>query len=651
MYRKLIFLALCLGSSGAHALSTCPVTVAGLTLSATSPRTTGASPLTVFFDATATTSSVALAGANTVTQDVYFLWNFSDTAASGQGVWANGAKSAYSSKNTGTGIVQGHMYALADGAGNQTYTPIVTAVAMNADHTTTAATCSLAPVTVQDPAGVWPNAATTCQANGALPVAGSNGCPVGAAVLNSGTLTVGNLSNKRILYRCGDTFTNTSVTSSGTKGSLDRYGAGCTGSNNPVFLAGGTGMDGWLTITNPSTDIRMSNIVFDGNNISCPSSPCALIGNQLGGTINGGNKPVQYTFYNIDTKNYQTGIRWNAGGQMAIVASTTESVQPGTAGCGPANCAINVFVNNAGIGAWTTTGTPEDYTLIVGNLFFNALGSNNNTYEVFRDSLAIKQIITNNTMHDAGTSSGYAIIKLHNLCFATNGQNPDPWCVQSIFSQYIEMSDNFLFGSSGAQCLEIAPENAQSDERIRLTVIERNIFKCTESNGRQGLLSGVNITFRDNTLISAPGNGTTTNNAGVQVAQRGIEPAPTGVEIYNNTCSSLTPSPAGGLACVLMNTSGQAGPTPVTNSFVQNTLSFNASATVANTSGTNTISNNTSNANNSLNPGFANYTGSFSVISDFKPTANYSGGANVPVFTDALGVPWAPTWDLGGVHH
>ncbi len=38
-------------------------------------------------------------------------------------------------------------------------------------------------------------------------------------------------------------------------------------------------------------------------------------------------------------------------------------------------------------------------------------------------------------------------------------------------------------------------------------------------------------------------------------------------------------------------------------------------------------------------------------ITDWQPTANYSGGASVPVFYDALGTPWPPTWDLGAVHN
>jgi hypothetical protein len=62
----------------------------------------------------------------------------------------------------------------------------------------------------------------------------------------------------------------------------------------------------------------------------------------------------------------------------------------------------------------------------------------------------------------------------------------------------------------------------------------------------------------------------------------------------------------------------------------------------------NTVSNNSTAVTSS--PGFTNDSGTFNEISDYKPTANYSGGMTVPVWADALGVAWSPTWDLGAVH-
>jgi hypothetical protein len=62
----------------------------------------------------------------------------------------------------------------------------------------------------------------------------------------------------------------------------------------------------------------------------------------------------------------------------------------------------------------------------------------------------------------------------------------------------------------------------------------------------------------------------------------------------------------------------------------------------------NTVSNNS--ASTSSNPGFTNASGSLKIISDFKLTANYTGGASVPVRYDAVDTAWAPTWNLGAVH-
>jgi len=69
---------------------------------------------------------------------------------------------------------------------------------------------------------------------------------------------------------------------------------------------------------------------------------------------------------------------------------------------------------------------------------------------------------------------------------------------------------------------------------------------------------------------------------------------------------------------------------------------------VQNTGSGNTVSNNTGNV--AANPGFTNGSGNFSLISDFKPTANYTGGTAVPVLFDALGILSSSPWDLGAVH-
>jgi hypothetical protein len=44
-----------------------------------------------------------------------------------------------------------------------------------------------------------------------------------------------------------------------------------------------------------------------------------------------------------------------------------------------------------------------------------------------------------------------------------------------------------------------------------------------------------------------------------------------------------------------------------------------------------------------------NASGSFSAIPDFQPTQSCSGGAQAPVWYEALGVAWSPTLSFGAV--
>jgi hypothetical protein len=121
-------------------------------------------------------------------------------------------------------------------------------------------------------------------------------------------------------------------------------------------------------------------------------------------------------------------------------------------------------------------------------------------------------------------------------------------------------------------------------------------------------------------------------------------------EAYNNTC--YAPNSEAHQLCIGFDT-GSSTATPTANSTAKNNLFYvPAAATgpaVDNTGSGNTVSNNTATVTN--NPGFTNGSGNFSLISDFKPTANYSGGTSVPVWYDALDVSWLTSWDLGAVHN
>ncbi len=478
--------------STAPATASCTGTSGSLALRANVVRASGISPFLVFFDATGTTDS-SISANTSAFQNVTYTWNFGDTNPSGTDTWPHGANAGRNSRNTATGGVAAHLYVTTGGDSAHT----VTVTAHDGANT---ASCQLG-VTAHDPSGSngFPGSATTCVASSGTPVAGSGGCPAGAAVLSSSSFVSalsGHMGNgKRVLFKCGDTFSGTNYTISATKASMGAYG-GCEGTttNRPVLQASAGNI--MFNMGTTSGDIRITDLVFDG----AGQSNVTVFDTHNGGSLNS-NHPYQWTFYNLDAKRQVSSWRWGAGAQMGLINSVAEALATTND--------INVFPNYAGTGGtWVTTGTVpnDDYLFLAGNSFTNGAPGNTNQ-EVVRDSYASKHIISNNTMTNAGPF--YATLKFHNLNFATDGGS-GAW--SGTYSQYDVISDNYFGGSSGANLVEVSPQNAQSDERMRYIVIERNLFAGSEGFGRQLLLSGTNNTVRDNVFHNASGS------FGVQVA-------------------------------------------------------------------------------------------------------------------------------------
>jgi hypothetical protein len=591
--------------------ASCSGTSGTLALKATATRVSGISPLLVFFDATGTTDS-SITGATTAFQDVSYSWSFGDNNPSGTGTWANGSNAGHNSKNMATGGVAAHLY-ITPGT-DSSYTVTVTA-----RKGTNTASCQLG-VVAYDPAGSngFVGSATTCVSSSGTPVAGSGGCPAGASVLKSSSQSSINssLNGKQILFKCGDSFSG-GATFGGTKFSIGAYG-GCQGtqSNRPIFhsplqVSTGTVVDG-----------RLSDIDFESTGSYALST---TIGNETG--------PM--TLYNLNSSGNNTSYYWSQGTQWGIIESTMTSM--GTS--------IGVYVNygqnnclNASR-AYNCGGTPAfeniAYQAVLGNSF-NGVGATVESagLELLRVSACRMCVISNNTLQNANNVG--ATLKFHS---GNSYDTQNQWLGQ--YTELSEISDNHFLGKSGAQIVEIAPQNNQTDERIRNIVFERNLVDGSV-DGAKVLVSARNVTIRDNVFYIPPGGQEPT--FAVQVAQRGSEysspasPCPNGVgvcagsppinvEVYNNTCYQTS-------TCVGFEGTSQIA--PPNNSYAENNLfySTHGGSTVANGGSGNTVSNNTTNT--TANPGFTNDSGSFSLLSDFTPTANYSGGVSVPVYFDAL---------------
>jgi hypothetical protein len=337
------------------------------------------------------------------------------------------------------------------------------------------------------------------------------------------------------------------------------------------------------------------------------------------------------TLWNDNSSGNQHSYYWAQGTQWGLVGSTMTDMGSNS---------IGVFVNYAGnncvngSAAYNCGGTPSYANVAYQALLGNSLNGSSppGGYETLRIAACRMCVIANNLVENAGGRS-YAVMKLHG---ANTYDSRVEWIGQ--YTELVEISDNLFYGTSGAQLVETAPQNAQDDERLRNIVVERNVFAGTSGVEKSILVSAVNETLRDNAFNDSIVNPT----YGAQVAERGIEPVPQGVEIYNNTCYA-------GLGCAGFDGNNYAA--PGINSYAENNLFFGRGhgTTVFDGGSGNTVSNNTVNVNK--DPGFANASGTFLQTPDFTPSGNYSGGASLPVLYDALGMPWPPIWDLGALHH
>jgi hypothetical protein len=596
-----------------------------INLQAKVTRSIGISPLLVFFDATATTDS-SLAGNTTAFQDLAYTWDFGDAGVSGTRTWMNGASPGHRTRNTGTGAVAAHLY-----VANADTSYTVTVTARDGTHT---ATCRLG-VTAYGPAGAngYAAAKTTCVAASGMPAAGSDGCPAGAAVLKSSSFKSALEgrhfgSGKRVLFKCGDTFSGDGAYLNAVSWSVGAYG-GCenTRENRPIINdPAGSNDSGAFIIGRTAGDGRIADLDFEGGG----TGKAAV-------TTFGSTSEISYqiTLYNLHSKGNGTSYAWAQGAQWGLIDSVMADMRTD----------IGTFVNynENNPGAWTGNKFNNlDYQAILGNLL-NGQGSRSSGsgLEVLRLSACRMCSIEDNTIENANNVGG--VIKLHNG--NTNGSLP-AWT--GVYTELVEISDNWFGGTSGGILIDIEPQNSQDDERLRNIVFERNMITGSTNawGGLQMRTSVVNETIRNNVFVMNSGGPKIYPQFALGVGQLGVEPVPTGVEVYNNTIYMATPrdNAQGGIAF-----NGLSMAAPPKSSYVRNNLLFAASGShtlVSNTGSGNVIGNNS--ASFAADPGFVNSSGTFTLLSDFKPSANYSGAAAVPVWSDALGEAWT-TWNLGAI--
>lgn len=466
-----------------------------IVLSLVPARTSGVAPLSVFFDASATTDSAVTARPF---NDIEYTWSFGDPAS---GTWANGAQPGVSSKNSATGPVAAHVFE----------TPGSYTVSLTVFDGTNSATTNTT-ITVTDPNTVFSGTNTICVSSSGVPVANSGGCPLGAAVFQQASFSTAvntyAATGKRLLFKRGDSFTASAsgVVDNDGPGTIGAYGTGAV----PLVTSTGATPLVLSSCGNAPTikDWRVMDLEFNG------SLGAAITG------IDAGNTMSQVTIARVNVHGFTDGINFNYF-VPPFCGSSTNWDQ------------ITIYdsnvhdIYNGGMGSFISA----QRFAFLGNFYDNAATTGGQ--HVIRLACIQKGVFSNSTLGRSG--SGQHVVKLHGpmwgevtLCSPSGNS----------YAEKINISDNKFINSAGNPwTVSIEPQNEFRDERLRNVIVERNWFYSGSSSQQVALLiSAVDSTVRNN-IADMTG---AVSHEFLRVFQRGVEPAPTNIRVYNNTIYSAS---------------------------------------------------------------------------------------------------------------
>ncbi len=553
-------------------------------------RVQGVAPLAVFFEAINVPGVAQPPEVNGRREYANFsyTWSFNDPAS---GTWATSGRS----KNEANGYVAAHVF---EGPGTYIVTlSVKDGIGVDETHQVT--------ITVEDPDTVYAGGSTICVSSTSV----FTECPSGAVQLTTTVVTDVTAyiaAGRRILFRRGDSWTSSGVIQlSNNAGPLTigAYGT-CTTpdtrgicSNAPVLNLSGDVTEGFFRSYNHS-DSRIMDLHFiDADNRRAVADGVTGLDRLL--------------YLRLKSEGFETpfGVgHWATDGhdQLAYVDND-----------------FSVSRNNI---------------LYVGSERLMLLGNrlrDPSLSHVLRVWHAYKGVIAHNELSgsSANSSSGRHALKLHGpheseiLDTGPAGLNRR--------TQYVVVADN-LIGGSGPWPMAIGPQDAGQNEYLQDIVLENNDFypgwgtqSCCSSDVQVALNIWASYTTVRNNVFS--GEGSSEYYDAITIQRRGVEPAPTGNRVFNNTIYKSDYAGGG---------SGYNGiitGVNALNTIIQNNLiHFNQSATVTmiSDSGTNTIESNNllTNTPGLVDPDNANFMAKDFSLELSSPAVN--AGTNVPVFKD-----------------
>jgi hypothetical protein len=446
-------------------------------------RTSGVAPLAVFCDATATVSPTT----DRPFHELRFEWDFGDP---GSGAWPHSGLS----RNEAVGAVAGHVYEMPG-------TYIATLHVL--DHDGNEGTRTIA-IRVADPDQVFAGEKTIC-----FSTAGDfTGAPPGARHMTTtsfSTIERQVAPGRRLLLRRGE------VWSTRDSFTLNAAGPGIIGAFGPGAppLIHLTGNQTFFVLSGEEPrlkDWRIMDLSIDGG--TDPDSRAV----RAAGTCS------QMLLLRLEARDVHNGFSFNTSqlehwygeglrehvlyDQIAIVDCTTNRVIGGAGGYGSMLAGRRV--------------------LFLGNTYDDTRAAEH----VVRTPILQKAVMSHNDLRRPANSKH--VLKLHAPPFN------DPGVVQGQHTELVIVSHNTLQGDDSAWTLAASPEDGHTDQRLRDVIIEGNHFLAGSGTQIAIYLGGQGVTVRNNLIDCTGGSG----HSAVAISQRGIEPAPLDIAIFNNTAYS-----------------------------------------------------------------------------------------------------------------
>lgn len=459
-----------------------------ITISISASRTSGVAPLYVNFDASGTTSTTEDT-ASKAFRNLFFIWNFGD---SGAGTWAYG-NSVVNSKNTAYGGIGAHVF---ETPGSYTVTLSVY------DGTEDAYETDTVDITVTDPD-------TVSELSGSNVIAVSTdgdftGKPASATEVTTSDVSTafGNLSStkKKILFKCGQTWTDTGATivSTAGRGIIGQWGSGA----DPILTSSSSAGTLLLTTSDWSVqDVCVRNSA-DSDSIS-----------------NGSGNWSKILCLRV------TADQWGANG----ILSNEYSGDAVHSEIAIVDC---VLTNDGGGGGYCSYFASEKAAVMGTLMDGNASGVGQ-----FRTQYFTKSVLSNNRFVDSPDS-------FHAIKYGAPKRSSGTIAQYvNLYSELSVVSDNDVDNrncdaNANNWIVAIGPENGAQDERVRDTVFERNWVRAGPNNVIGILVMAVNCVTRNNIVDMTDahdGAAFHVDSPALSVYQRGVEPTPTGDEFYNNT--------------------------------------------------------------------------------------------------------------------